>query len=191
MKEQSATSKPQAGQNSPQIGQSSPQTGQSSLQTGQNNPQADSRKNWKYADLLDLPHHMSRVHPHMSMTDRAAQFSPFAALTGYEDAVRETARLTDQKLELDENQKALLDEKLEILQMQITGCSRTEAGNRPQTESGQPVSITYFVPDERKQGGEYVTVTGNVRRVDSDGRRIIMEDGTMMELDEIAEISIL
>src|SRR5574344_710332 len=108
MKGQNDTSKPQTGQ-------SSPQTGQSSLQTGQNNPQADSRKNWKYADLLDLPHHMSRVHPHMSMTDRAAQFSPFAALTGYEDAVRETARLTSERVELDELEKEALDYRLQTL----------------------------------------------------------------------------
>ena len=99
----------------------------------------------KYDDIIHLPHHVSATRPRMPMLDRAAQFSPFVALTGYEAAVRETARLTDQRVELDESAKAELDRKLRLLL----------------SLPGQPeASITYFRPDERKEGGAYETVTG-------------------------------
>ena len=96
----------------------------------------------RYSDIINLPHHVSVKHPQMSMTERAAQFNPFAALTGYDDAVEETARLTESQAELTESRKAALDEALrEIL----------SAETRPQ------VTIRYFLPDEKKAGGRYVT----------------------------------
>ena len=128
----------------------------------------------KYAAIAGVPHHVSRVHPQMSMEDRAAQFSPFAALTGYEDVILETQRLTDEKVELDEEALALLDEKYQMLMRRM---------------DEQPVvQITYFQPDERKEGGAYVTVTGVVRRVDDVMRKITMQDGNEIEMGEILNV---
>lgn len=105
----------------------------------------------KYQDIINLPHHVSKTHPQMPLYDRAAQFSPFAALTGYEDAIRETARLTDNWVQLSEDKKQELDEKLRQL-----------IADRERTES---VTIIYFQPDDRKEGGSYVTVTGQIARL--------------------------
>ena len=127
-----------------------------------------------YDDIINLPHHVSAVHPHMALADRAAQFSAFAALTGYDDAVRETGRLTDRRIELDEDAKELLDEKLRMLQEQISDCPET--------------SITYFCPDDKKEGGCYVTVTGRVRKIDGYGGKIVLADGAMICMDDILEI---
>ena len=124
----------------------------------------------RYSDIIDLPHHVSTRRPRMSMLSRAAQFSPFAALTGYEDSIREVARLTDARIELDECAKAALDEKLRILQ----------------SDPQMPVSITYFVPDARKEGGAYVTAEGSVRKID---RHIVrMADRTEIPLEYIIGI---
>ena len=128
----------------------------------------------KYAAIAGVPHHVSRVHPQMSMEDRAAQFSPFAALTGYGDVILETQRLTDEKVELDEEALALLDEKYQILMCRM--------------EEQPVVQITYFQPDERKEGGAYVTVTGVVRRVDDVMRKITMQDGNEIEMGEILNV---
>ena len=128
----------------------------------------------KYAAIAGVPHHVSRVHPQMSMEDRAAQFSPFAALTGYGDVILETQRLTDEKVELDEEALALLDEKYQILMCRM--------------EEQPVVQITYFQPDERKEGGSYVTVTGVVRRVDDVMRKITMQDGNEIEMGEILNV---
>ena len=117
-----------------------------------------------YADIIDRPHHRSQTHPPMSNYDRAAQFSPFAALTGYESAVEETARLTDRRIELTEDEKQCLDYKLR--------CLLTEKGK------DTPVRITYFVPDTRKEGGAYRTVTTRIKDVDSLRRTLILEDKT-------------
>ena len=106
-----------------------------------------------YDDIIDLPHHVSETHPPMSRADRAAQFSPFAALTGYDAAVRESARVTEQRIELDEGVKAELNARL--------NCILEHLSEHPQ------VSITYFMPDEKKSGGAYRTVTGAVRKLDS------------------------
>ena len=128
----------------------------------------------KYAAIAGVPHHVSRVHPQMSMEDRAAQFSPFAALTGYGDVILETQRLTDEKVELDEEALALLNEKYQMLMRRM---------------DEQPVvQITYFQPDERKEGGAYVTVTGVVRRVDDVMRKITMQDGNEIEMGEILNV---
>ena len=128
----------------------------------------------RYDDIIDLPHHVSTTHPQMAVSDRAAQFSPFAALTGYEAAVQETARLTNQKAELDENSKEVLDKKLKLV--------RENLGAHPAVE------VTYFVPDERKEGGSYVTAGGRVRKIQEYEGNLVFLDGTRIPLDDIVEI---
>ena len=127
-----------------------------------------------YADILTLPHHKAENRPQMSMHDRAAQFSPFAALTGYEDAIRETARLTDNWVQLSEDKKQELDEKLRQL-----------IADRERTES---VTIIYFQPDDRKEGGSYVTVTGQIKKIDDCSQKIFLTDGTKIDLGRIVDI---
>lgn len=128
----------------------------------------------RYDDMLALPHHVSTVHPQMSPENRAAQFAPFAALTGYGDAVNETARLTDRRMELDDDQKLLLNNKLQLIQESL----RAHPG----------VSVTYFQPDPKKAGGAYVTVTGTVKKVDEYARRIVMTNGALIPMDEVIAI---
>ncbi len=124
-----------------------------------------------YDDIINMPHHVSSDRAHMSPADRAAQFSPFAALTGYEAAIRETARLTEEKIEMDEESKAVLDRQVQILLEKL--------GENPQ------VSITYFKPDEKKSGGAYVTVTGIVKKVDDYAQNIVMVDGDKIPIGDI------
>lgn len=131
-------------------------------------------ESYKYRDMLDLPHHVSRTHPPMPVQDRAAQFAPFAALTGHHEAVKETARLTDERIELDEYCKAVIDGKLQKIQEQLS------------TEPA--ASVTYFVPDAKKEGGSYETVAGCVKKVDEYQRILILTDGTRIPIDEIIEI---
>lgn len=133
-----------------------------------------SENNHKYDDIIGLPHHVSAIRPRMSMIDRAAQFSPFQALTGYGAAIQETGRLTDRKIELSEDERIVLDMKQQILLDNIR--------ERPD------VSITYFIPDERKDGGSYVTVTGNVKKIDDYQRLLILTDRAQIPLDEIVDI---
>ena len=121
----------------------------------------------KYRDILNLPHHRSKVHPQMSIYDRAAQFSPFAALTGHEAAIKETARL-------DEDKQEELNEKLQTLIAYAT--------------EHPTVSVTYFKPDDKKTGGEYVTATGIFQKFRDYERTIVLEDGTDIECDRIVEI---
>lgn len=125
----------------------------------------------RYDDIIHLPHHQSGTRPHMSLHDRAAQFSPFAALTGYDAAVEEAARLTEQKLELSEEEKAAIGAKLTEIKEHIK--------ERPE------VTVTYFVPDERKAGGTYVTVTETVRRIDEFERVVVMQDQSRIRIDDI------
>lgn len=132
----------------------------------------------KYEDILHLPHPISRRHPQMPLADRAAQFAPFAALTGHEDAVRETARLTDSRVELDEGQREKLDQRLSLL-LQAMG---ENPGLEPE------VTITYFKPDEKKAGGAYVSVYGQVKKVDEYRRVILLKDGTALPMDEIVRM---
>ena len=128
----------------------------------------------KYEDIIDLPHHVSYRHPRMSRIDRAAQFAPFAALTGYGAAVEETARLTEGLTELDETARALLNEKLRMLADFL--------------DSEPQISITYFRPDERKTGGSYVTVSGTIKMVDEYVRTVVMTDQTVIPMEHIREI---
>lgn len=128
----------------------------------------------RYDDIINLPHPTSNRHPRMPLYDRAAQFSPFAALTGHDAAIKETARLTDEKLELDEDVKARLNEKLQIIKENI-GTDVT-------------VFITYFVPDEKKSGGTYASCTGSVKRMDAYEHRIIMNDNTVIPIEQIYEV---
>ena len=128
----------------------------------------------KYDDIIDLPHHVSETHPPMSRADRAAQFSPFAALTGYDAAVRETARVTERRIELDEGVKAELNARL--------NCILEHLSEHPQ------VSLTYFVPDEKKSGGAYRTVTGTVRKLDSFVKTLTLTDGTVVPMEEMVHV---
>lgn len=129
----------------------------------------------RYDDIINLPAHISGTRTRMPVADRAAQFSPFAALTGYEDAIKETSRLTDEKIELDETEKAKLDEKLAYLQEQ--------PANRHKVE------VVYFLPDEMKEGGEYVHYDGIVKKIEGYDRMVIMEDGQRIPIEDIADIS--
>ncbi|MCC8105721.1 MAG: YolD-like family protein [Clostridiales bacterium] len=129
------------------------------------------RKIEDYQDIINLPHHVSPKRPHMSMTDRAAQFSPFAALTGYDAAVRETARLTDQRMELNEEEQQKISERITLLKSHLN--------------ESPVVEIMYFISDERKSGGEYCTVTGVVKKLDEFHRTLIMTEGTRIPVEEI------
>lgn len=127
-----------------------------------------------YEDIINLPHHISKTRPQMSMIDRAAQFSPFAALTGYDAAIQETGRLTDEKIDLGEEAKTVLDRKQHYLSDII---------------SVQPeITVTYFLPDERKSGGSYLSVTGKLKRIDEYERMMILTDGKKIPLDDIMNI---
>jgi len=128
----------------------------------------------KYDDMLHLPHHVSPTRLPMSMKDRAAQFSPFAALTGYDDTILETARRTEERITLDENALNILDLKYQIISEHLQ--------ERPE------VVFTYFVPDEKKDGGAYVEVTGTVKRVDALERVIFLNSGTKIPMDEICDM---
>ena len=127
-----------------------------------------------YSSIIDHPHHQSETRPHMSMTARAAQFSPFAALTGYGDSVEETRRLTDEKIILDEDAAQELDRKLNMISQ-----GRTD------------VAITYFLPDMLKMGGSYIISSGSVRKIDAVENKIIMDDGTVIPVEDIFDISFL
>lgn len=123
-----------------------------------------------YDDIIDLPHPTSERHPRVPMENRAAQFSPFAALSGYDDAVKETARLTDGKIDLTEEEKSILDARLQRL------------------TPGENAAITYFQPDARKQGGAYLTASGEVKRIDGAAREIVLMDGRRIPIDDILEV---
>ena len=128
----------------------------------------------KYDDMLHLPHPNSTRHPRMPISERAAIFSPFAALTGHAGAIAETARLTDQKMELDEDTKAELDRRQAVLLEHI---------------SEQPeITVTWFQPDERKDGGAYLTATGRLKKIDEMKRVLILLDGTSIPLKNVADL---
>lgn len=134
---------------------------------------SQSRTN-SYDDIIDLPHHTSTKHPRMTMRQRAAQFAPFAALTGYGAAVNETARLTEQAVSLDEDTLILLDERLHTLLMH--------------PDEKPVVTVTCFVPDERKDGGRYVEMTGVIKRYDEYEQSIALDDGSIVKVKNIVMI---
>jgi hypothetical protein len=128
----------------------------------------------EYDDIINLPRHVSTTHPPMAAMDRAAQFSPFAALTGYDAAIKETARLTDERVELDEYAKAALNDRLQIMADRL--------------KEHPEIAITYFQPDAKKYGGAYVTAVGTVKKIDEYERIVVMTDGTAFFIDDIISI---
>jgi hypothetical protein len=128
----------------------------------------------KYDAILNLPHHVSTRHAPMSALDRAAQFSPFAALTGHAAAIEETARLTESRLELDDSQIELLEQRLQLI--------RAHLAERPL------VTFTYFEPDEKKSGGAYLSATGIVKKILDYERLIVLEDQTVLPIDSLTAI---
>ena len=127
-----------------------------------------------YEDILHLPHPVSKKRQRMSLHDRAAQFSPFAALTGYDAVIAETGRLTSRDFELAEDGVQMLDESLRLLENRLDMCPR--------------ICVTWFVPDDRKSGGAYRTATGQIRNLDRLNQMLLMEDGTQIPFGRILEI---
>ena len=130
-----------------------------------------------YEDIINLPYHVSATKPQMSMIDRAAQFSPFAALTGYDAAIKETGRLTDEKIEMDEEALNILNMKFQVLVDSM--------------DDEPEVTFTYFKPDQRKAGGAYIEVTGKVKKVDGFERLIVMQNGIKIPMDDVLDVFIL
>ena len=128
----------------------------------------------KYDDIIHLPHHVSQTHPRMPVQDRAAQFSPFAALTGYGAVIRETGRLTETRPELDEDAKGELDHRLALLSALL--------------ESRPLVTVTYFQPDARKEGGACLVVKGVVRKIDEYHRVLVMEGGLQVPISDLLSL---
>ena len=127
-----------------------------------------------YEDMLELPHPVSKTHPQMPRRDRAAQFAPFAALTGYEEAVKEAARFTEEKMILDEDSKEQLDWKLRCLQEKV--------------KEKPAITVTYFLKDEKKKGGKYATVTGVLKKIDSYTHQFVLESGEEIPLEDIVSL---
>ncbi len=128
-----------------------------------------------YADIIHLPHHVSQNHPQMPLRDRAAQFAPFAALTGYKAAVGETARLTSERRELDPQEAEELNRRLSELAARLQDCPE--------------VTVKDFVPDDRKSGGAYVTVTGRVRHISVPEKTLVLEDGSVIPLYDVISMT--
>jgi hypothetical protein len=131
----------------------------------------------KYHDIIQLPAHKSKKHPPMSLSNRAAQFAPFSALVGHKDVIKEAARQTGHKIELEEDDFTGLNEKLAMI----------HEGQWKHSE----IIITHFVPDEKKQGGVYVEKVGAVKKINLVEGQIVMKDGTCILLEDIYEIDIM
>lgn len=129
----------------------------------------------KYDDIINMEHYKSKKHPPMSLYARSAQFAPFAALTGYEEAIMETARETAERIDIDDEIKSILDSKIQILTEQLK--------KRPE------VTIAYFLHDSRKDGGAYITVEGIVKKIDIYSQNLILADNTEIPINEIIDIS--
>ena len=129
-----------------------------------------------YDDIINLPHHVSKRHPQMSMWNRAAQFAPFAALTGYDAAIQESGRQTDDWTELGEHDNEQLNSQLQRLGAML-----------PEKPF---VTLTYFKPDQRKNGGSYQAYLGNVKRIDEYERILEMTDGTKIAIDSVTDIKL-
>ncbi len=130
----------------------------------------------KYDDIINLPHHVSTMRHRMSMLERAAQFQSFRALTGYEDAVQETSRLTEDRVELTEDEKSILDRKLQSLADRIS--------SKPQ------ITVTWFRPDQKKTGGAYVTTTGQLKKINDFAGVLILMSGERIVIEDILDIQI-
>lgn len=130
----------------------------------------------EYDDIINLPRHVSKTRPQMPIIDRAAQFAPFAALTGHGAAIKETARLTEKRIELDQYMKEALNDKLQIIADQL--------------KDHPKVTITYFKPDETKDGGAYVTASGRVKKIDTYEGLLVMTDGREIPIEEIIKIEL-
>ena len=128
-----------------------------------------------YDDIINLPRHVSDHHPHMSMSDRAAQFSPFAALTGYGDLVDETARYTEERPTLTESEREELDAKLQQFLLN--------------SWPGTQLSVTYFLPDEKKEGGSFQIGTGTVKKIDRFSQEIIFSDGDRIRIEDVLDLT--
>ena len=124
-----------------------------------------------YEDIVNLPRHISKVHPQATMADRAARFSPFAAISGYEDMVKEAARVTEERIDITDATKELLNEKLNMIIEFL--------------DEEPEVTITYFEPDKKKDGGAYISITGTVKRIDEYERIVLMSDDKKIRIDEI------
>lgn len=127
-----------------------------------------------YANIINLPHYEPKCHQRMSIYNRAAQFAPFAALTGYDDAVTETGRLTENEKILNDDLKNVIDMKLQIIEEHI--------------KDDQSIKVLYFVKDKRKDGGKYIEYSGNVKRIDKINQVIIFKDNTRICFDKILDI---
>lgn len=127
-----------------------------------------------YEDIVNLPPHISKKHPQPSMMDRAARFAPFAAITGYEEMVLEEARVTEERVDLDEGTLSILNEKLNMIQEFI--------------DEEPEVTITYFEPDKKKTGGAYVKHIGVIKKIDEYARTVIFNDKTIVSIDDILAI---
>ena len=127
-----------------------------------------------YSDIINLPHHVSKNHPQMSREARAAQFAPFAALTGYDDVIHETARLTDEQVEMEEYDSERLNRKFAELM--------TILDDHPE------ITVSYFLPDERKAGGSYTTVSGTVKKIDTYEHLMIFDDGNEIPIAHIVDL---
>ena len=127
-----------------------------------------------YEDIVNLPRHISKVHPQATMTDRAARFSPFAAISGYEDMVKEAARVTEERIDITDATKELLNEKLNMIVEFL--------------DEEPEVTITYFEPDKKKDGGAYISITGTVKKIDEYERIVLMTDEKKIKIDEIYAI---
>ena len=133
--------------------------------------------NGPYDNIIDLPHPTSKKHPRMSMEERAAQFAPFAALTGFGGVIRETGRLTDRRVELGESDRVELERTLNFLDSQ--------------EEEHPAVQVAYFLPDARKEGGAYVTVTGRLKRIDQTKGMLLLQEGTQIPIRDIRSVGII
>ncbi len=127
-----------------------------------------------YDDIIHLPHHVSKTRPQMPRRDRAAQFSPFAALTGYDATIREAGRLTDERIELTESSRELLDGQIRAVAERIA--------EQPE------IAVTYFKPDQRKTGGAYIRVTGRAKKIDRLHQAIVLADGREIPFCEILKL---
>ena len=130
----------------------------------------------KYEDIINMPHHVSKKHPQMTLYERSAQFAPYAALTGHGDAIKETGRLTSARIELDEEEKEILDRKMQNIFNNFNKITK--------------VTFTYFIPDSKKDGGKYETITDEIKKIDTYKKIIILENNTEIPINEIIDISI-